>query len=73
MMIAQKDPSGFVRLSAMEALAQLQPFPKEALPVLIKALSDMDEGVRGGAADSLGMLKSVSQPAIPTLKRLARR
>jgi HEAT repeat protein len=68
--IAKKDPSGYVRMNAMEALTQFQPVPKEALPVFIGALSDMDEGVRGGAVDALSTLGVDAKLAIPTLKRI---
>jgi len=69
--VAKKDASGFVRLSAIEALAQLNPFPKEALPAMINGLYDLDEGVRGGSADALSSLGATANPAIPVLKRLS--
>ena len=69
--IAKKDPSGFVRVKAMETLAQIQPVSKEGLQVFIASLSDMDEGVRGAAADALGTVGHNAQPAVSKLKRMA--
>ena len=69
--IARKDASPYVRLNAMDQLGQIQPLPKEALPVLLKALSDFDESVRGGVADILGSLGPVAKPLAPTLQRIA--
>ncbi len=52
--MAKKDPSGFVRLSAVEELSQMTPFPAHALGAIESRLSDMDESVRGGTVDALG-------------------
>jgi len=71
MLIAKKDSNGFVRLNALQGLAQLQPFPKELLPVFIDALNDFDEGVRGGTADALGSLGPAALPTARALKRIS--
>jgi HEAT repeat protein len=58
---ADNDP--LVRLHAAEALGMLKNI--KALPPLVKALDDPDEGVRAYAADSIGHLRVVD--ALPVL------
>jgi len=68
---ARRDESSFVRLSAIENLPALQPLPPTVIPALINSLRDLEEGVRGAAADALGSLGAAAQPAVKELTRLS--
>jgi HEAT repeat protein len=47
--------------------AQIGPVAAEAVPALITALSDADEGVRRGAARALGQIGPAASEAVPAL------
>jgi len=53
---ALKDQDKEVRISAADALGNIGPEAKEALPPLIAALKDQNEMVRGQAAEALGKI-----------------
>ena len=53
-----------VRLSAVKALARIGPEAKEAVPALIAALKDKDDGVRSFAAEALGRIGKEAVPAL---------
>jgi HEAT repeat protein len=62
----RKDDDAIIRSRSAEALGRIQAGP-EVQEGLIQALSDLDENVRGSAADSLGQLKPVATAAIGPL------
>lgn len=68
---ARKDASGFVRLSAIEELSRMQPIPRDAMGVITVSLQDLDESVRGAAADALASIGPAAAGASSSLKRLA--
>ena len=63
----QKDDNAYIRSRVAEALGQMPNAAPEVLIGLIQALSDLDENVRGAAADSLGDLKPAASAAIGPL------
>ncbi|GET37403.1 HEAT repeat domain-containing protein [Microseira wollei] len=63
--LLQTDEDYLVRLCAAEALGNLN--DKSAMPALIAALNDSNEGVRAYAADSIGLLGVVE--ALPILQQ----
>ena len=65
--LLKKDDSNFVRANAAEALGQERTPGPEVVQGLIQALSDLEEGVRGGAADALGQLGPEAKAAIGPL------
>lgn len=65
MLTLQTDEDALVRLCAAEALGRLR--DHSSLPTLIEALSDLDAGVRGYAADSVGALGAEAKVLIQKL------
>jgi HEAT repeat protein len=63
--LLQTDEDYLVRLCAAEALGNLN--DRSAIPALIEALNDPNEGVRAYAADSIGLLGVVE--ALPILQQ----
>ena len=66
--IVKKDTESSTRKAAMEALARIDPDPKDTVPVLLEALKDKNAVVRQAAAEALGQFPSESQEIIPVLK-----
>jgi HEAT repeat protein len=66
--IVKKDTESSTRKAAMEALARIDPDPKETVPVLLDALKDKNAAVRQAAAEALGQFPGQSQEIIPVLK-----
>ena len=66
--IVKKDLEASTRKAAMEALARIDPDPKETVPVLLEALKDKNATVRQAAAEALGQFPSESQEIVPVLK-----
>jgi HEAT repeat protein len=66
------DPDPGVRLRAAEALARIGPDAKEAVPELIRLLSDEREHVetRKAAAWALGQIGPPASGAVPELMRI---
>jgi HEAT repeat protein len=54
--VLKKDPSPYVRATAAEALGEVKDGGAQAQQVLLSALTDLDEGVRGAAVDGLGAM-----------------
>ena len=65
--LLKKDESPVIRASAAEALGNASPVTPDVTLGLVQALSDLEEGVRSSAADSLGLLGASSQSAIRPL------
>jgi HEAT repeat protein len=53
-----------VRISAADALGQIGPEAKEAVPALIAALKDQEQNVRNFAANTLGQIGPEAMPAL---------
>ncbi len=70
--LLRKDENVFIRACAAEALGSAQPVTPEIVTSLIQALSDLEEGVRGATADSLGRLGAASRDAIVPLFSVSR-
>ena len=66
-----KNPSYVARMRAANALSNLGPEAKQAIPDLIELLGDSEPLVRWAAADTLGHFGSDARDALPTLKKLA--
>ena len=66
--IVKKDTESSTRKAAMEALARIDPDPKDTVPVLLDALKDKNAAVRQAAAEALGQFPGQSQDIIPVLK-----
>lgn len=69
---AKKDSDSSVRMTALTAIAKLDPDPEKAVPVLRAGLKDKDAKVRIAAANALGNMGSKAKDALPTLQELAK-
>ena len=66
-MAALTDGSVQVRKMAASALGEIGPDARQAIPALIQALGDVDEGVRRRVALSLGEMGAEARSAAPAL------
>lgn len=64
---ALSDSDPWVRYEAADALGNIRPGAKEAVPALIKALGDSEQYVRFRAAFALGNIGPEAKEAVPTL------
>jgi HEAT repeat protein len=65
--LVKRDKDAGVRKSAALAVGKVDPDPKDAVPVLIDALTDKSTAVRTAAATALGQFGSNAADAIPAL------
>ncbi len=61
------DEDEYVREAAADALGEMGPEAKDAVPALIQTLGDGDEHVRRAAADALGEMGPEAKEAVPAL------
>ena len=64
------DGDYYVRARAAEALGEMGPAAKDAVPALIKLCGDSDSDVRGHAAEALGEMGPAAKDAVPALIKL---
>lgn len=67
---ALRDPEVDVRRAALIALGQVDPSPKQVMPVFIEALKDPNEQVKIAAAQGVSHLGGNAQPAVPELQKI---
>jgi HEAT repeat protein len=68
--LLKKERNAEVRKAYLDALGQMDPEPKEAVPAFKDALSDRSPVVRIAAAGALGRLGKDAEEAIPDLEKL---
>jgi len=68
--VLEADDNKWVRDSVVRSLGDLAVHDPEAIPALITALDDPDEGVRNNAAEQLRVLGGRARDAVPALRRL---
>jgi HEAT repeat protein len=66
-----KNPSYMARVRAANALGNIGPEARKAIPDIIPLLDDREFLVRWAAAGALGQLGPPAKDALPTLKKLA--